>query len=140
MNPKSGKAGSAVPPAAPEVAEEADVADPGEVAKVKAEQLRAKKGKYGSTQVKPFKPAQSDEDEESAGGEDARPTSWIEIELIDEDDQPVPGERYRLILPDGSEATGTLDNNGLARIDGIDPAGTCQIAFTNLDQEAWEWA
>ena len=28
-------------------------------------------------------------------------TSWIEIALVDEADQPIPGERYELRLPDG---------------------------------------
>ena len=66
-----------------------------------------------------------------------RKTSWIEIELVDEDDQPVPGEKYKVTLPDESVATGTLDENGFARIDGIE-SGTCQITFPNLDKDAWE--
>ena len=32
---------------------------------------------------------------------------------------------------------GTLDNNGFARVDGIDP-GTCKITFPELDKDAWE--
>ena len=64
--------------------------------------------------------------------------TWIEIELVDEDDQPVPGERYRVTLPDGkTQATGTTDNEGRARIRGIQ-AGQCQITFPDLDQDAWE--
>ena len=66
--------------------------------------------------------------------------SWIEIELVDEEDNPVPGQAYRVTLPDGTTvAEGTLDENGRARVDGIDP-GTCQITFPDLDQEAWERA
>jgi len=126
MNPKSGKAGSPVSPAAPTAAEEADKADPGEVAKTKAEQIQQAKGKYGSQKVKPFK---SDEEKKS----------WIEIEMVDEEDNPVPGERYEITVPDGSVASGTLDSKGFARIDGIDP-GTCQITFSELDKEAWEFA
>jgi type VI secretion system secreted protein VgrG len=66
-------------------------------------------------------------------------TSWIEIELVDEEDNPVPGERYQITLPDGSVARGTLDENGFARIDGIEP-GTCQVTFPDFDQDAWEEA
>ena len=44
-----------------------------------------------------------------------------------------------ITLPDGTVAQGTLDNNGFARVDGIDP-GSCQITFPNLDTEAWERA
>lgn len=129
MNPKDGKAGQAVVPAAPEVAEDADVANPGEVAKIKAKQIEKKEGKYGSEQVKPHKPTEEDIEEKS----------WIEIELVDEEDEPVPGEKYKITLPDGSVAQGTLDQNGFARVEGID-SGTCQITFPMLDKDAWETA
>jgi type VI secretion system secreted protein VgrG len=63
---------------------------------------------------------------------------WIEIELVDEDGNPVPGEPYRITLPDGSTvADGTLNEKGWARVDHIDP-GTCQVTFPNLDKDAWE--
>ncbi len=70
--------------------------------------------------------------------EEEKKKSWIEIELVDEEDNPVPGERYRITLPDGKTlAEGRLDDKGFARVDGIDP-GTCQITFPDLDKEAWE--
>jgi uncharacterized protein (DUF2345 family) len=112
--------------------EEADVADPGEVAEAKAEQIEKKSGKYGSTPVKPYKPPESEEEAE-------KKTAWIEIELVDEEDEPVPGEKYEVKLPDGSVAKGTLDGDGFARIDGIEP-GTCEISFPKLDKDAWEKA
>jgi type VI secretion system secreted protein VgrG len=62
---------------------------------------------------------------------------WIEIELRDEEDNPVAGERYQVTLPDGAAASGTLDDKGRARVDHIDP-GNCQVTFPNLDQDAWE--
>ncbi|MFZ2148951.1 MAG: hypothetical protein WAV28_17205 [Sedimentisphaerales bacterium] len=124
MGKKSGKAGSPVSPAAPDTAEDADIADPGKMAEVKAEQLEKKEGKYGSEQVTPHKP-----DEEK--------TSWIEIEMVDEEDEPVTGEKYKITLPDDSVAEGTLDGKGFARVEGIDP-GTCKITFPELDKDAWE--
>ena len=124
-SPKSGKAGSAVDPAAPKSAEEADKANPGEVDKIKSEQLQTKSGKYGSEKVKTHKP-------------DKKKKSWIEIVMVDEDKKPVPGQKYRITLPDGETvAEGTLDDKGFARVDGIDP-GTCKITFPELDKEAWE--
>jgi type VI secretion system secreted protein VgrG len=132
MSPKSGKAGSAVSPAEPTAAEDADVADPGEVAKIKAEQIKAGTGKYGKTQLKPAKP---DDDKDSKTKK-----SWIEIQMKDEADQPVAGEAYQITLPDGeSVASGTLDEKGFARVEGIEP-GSCKITFPNLDKSAWEEA
>jgi len=124
MGKKSGKAGSPVSPAAPDAAEDADIADPGKVDEIKAEQIKTKSGKYGSEKVKPYKA-----DEEK--------TSWIEIEMVDEEDEPVTGEIYKITLPDDSVAQGSLDNKGFARIEGIDP-GTCKITFPDLDKDAWE--
>lgn len=124
-SPKTGNAGSAVTPADPTEAQEADNADPGEVETIKAEQQQAQAGKYGAVKLKPCKP-------------DPEKKSWIEIELVDEEKQPVPGERYKITLPDGEKiAEGTLDEKGFARVEGIDP-GTCKITFPDLDKEAWE--
>ena len=55
---------------------------------------------------------------------------------MDEQDNPVPGEKYEITLPDGSVASGTLDEKGLARVDGIDP-GLCQITFPELHRTTW---
>ena len=134
MNPKTGSAGRAVSPCAPEVADEADVADPGEVAKIKAKQIQNKEGKYGTTSFEPHRPADEDEQED----EESEETTWIEIEMVDEEDNPVPGERYAVTLPNGRVARGTLDENGFARINGIRPPGNCRIEFPDLDREACE--
>ena len=129
MSKKSGNAGSPVSPAAPDAAEDADIADPGKMAEIKAEQLEKKEGKYGSEQVKPHKPPATEEEAEEK--------SWIEIEMVDEEDEPVPGEKYKITLPDDSVAEGTLDGKGFARIEGIDP-GTGNISFPELDKDAGE--
>ncbi|HEX5046091.1 MAG TPA: hypothetical protein VFX89_03140 [Gammaproteobacteria bacterium] len=130
MNPKSGKAGKAVAPAKPNKAEDADVADPGKVEEAKTAQQQQKTGKYGEAQPKPHKPP--DENDETTTKK-----SWIEIELVDEANEPVPGEVYEITLPDGSVAKGTLDGKGFARVEGIEP-GTCQVTFPDLDKDAWE--
>jgi hypothetical protein len=71
-----------------------------------------------------------------AGGDKLRLRTWIEVQLVGEDDQPIPNVRYVLTLPGGDTRTGTLDANGCVRIDGL-PAGTCKVSFPDLDQEAW---
>ena len=65
------------------------------------------------------------------------PTAWIEIVLVGEDDKPIPGERYRIKLPDGAIKEGELDAEGCARCEGI-ARGQCQVTFPDLDKDAWE--
>ena len=141
MTKKSGTAGTPVEPAAPVAPHEADNADPGAVEEIKAEQRQAQSGKYGSVKAKPFQPpaavggASSQAQPEENANE--KKQSWIEIELVGEDDQPIPGEKYQITLPDGRVAEGTLDHNGFARVEGFEP-GACRVTFPALDQAAWE--
>ncbi len=62
---------------------------------------------------------------------------WIEIEMVDDSERPVPGERYQVELPDGFIREGTLDDNGLARLEGIEE-GSCKVSFPNVDADAWK--
>jgi hypothetical protein len=63
-------------------------------------------------------------------------TAWTEIELVDEDGLPVPGEPFVLTPAGGAPVQGTLDANGRARVDGL-PQGSCQVSFPRLDAAAW---
>ena len=65
--------------------------------------------------------------------------TWIEIVLVDDEGSPVANARYRLELPDGSAKSGTLDRNGHAFINGIDP-GTCKVTFPDFDGREWKTA
>lgn len=132
MGKKSGKAGSPVLPAAPDTTEDADIADSGKMAEVKAEQVKKEQGKYGTEPEKPHKAPQNEEDTE-----DEEKKSWIEIEMVGEDDKPIPGEKYKIALPDDTVAQGTLDEKGFARIEGIAEPGTCKVTFPDIDKEAW---
>jgi type VI secretion system secreted protein VgrG len=62
--------------------------------------------------------------------------SWVKIRLLDEEQKPCPGEKYRVTTPEGNVHEGSLDANGMAHIGGIDP-GMCQITFPELDRTAW---
>jgi type VI secretion system secreted protein VgrG len=131
--PTPGQAGAAVSPADPKPAQEADKADPGAVEQIKAEQRQTQTGKYGSAQTQPNKPPKTDE-------EKAKRKSWIEIELLDQKNKPVPGEPYVITLADGKTVTGgTLDEKGFARVDGIEP-GSCKVSFPRLHKDAWKRA
>jgi type VI secretion system secreted protein VgrG len=129
MKPRSGKAGKPVDPAAPAPSEEA----------ASSRQRESEAGEAGgaggagesaSRNAEPHKPPTTEEEEQEK-------SAWIEIEMVDEADEPVPGVVYRITLPDGTVADGTLDEKGSAKVVGIVP-GTCQVSFPDLDQEAWE--
>ncbi|MFA6045789.1 MAG: hypothetical protein WC718_12470 [Phycisphaerales bacterium] len=130
-SPKSIKSASIVAPAAPEAVIEAITADPGEVSAAKSDALATASGSFGSIKL----PAHPGEPPENA--EAATELTWIEIELVGEDSKPIAGEPYRVITPEGTEASGTLDEKGFARIDYIQP-GTCKVSFPKLDKDAWK--
>lgn len=66
-----------------------------------------------------------------------RDTSWVEIELVDEQGQPWPGEPYEITYPDGKIRQGYLDDKGQAYI-GLPKPIAAQVSFPKLDAEAWE--
>lgn len=125
----TGVAGSLVPPAAVKAAMIADNADPGSKEPTYKNQMEAMTPTQATLAAAPTHDPSSEENKEKK--------HWIEIELVDEDGNPVPGEEYAITLPDGSVSSGTLDERGFARVDGIDP-GSCKVTFPNLDKDAWE--
>ena len=143
MGKKSGKAGKIVPPAAPDEAQEPDEADELKKTKSKSKGKRSEeKRRPGEKKTKPYKPPPPEEakTEEEKQTEEEEKASWIEIELVGEDGEGIPGEKYRITLPDGETvAEGTLNGKGLVRIEGIEK-GECKVCFPNLDKEAWEKA
>jgi hypothetical protein len=68
-----------------------------------------------------------------------RERHWIEIQVIDEDNNPVSGVSYLILTPDGQDYSGVTDSEGLARVDNIVP-GQCKISFPELDRDAWRAA
>ncbi|MCK4341528.1 MAG: type VI secretion system tip protein VgrG [Phycisphaerae bacterium] len=126
----SAGSGSAVSPTAPEAPTDAITATPGQdTTYTGGEELPP-------GEVEPEAPGLVWEPEEV----EEKITSWIEIELVDEDGQPVPGERYEITMPDGETIKkGTTSNKGQAHVSVPEP-GTCQISFPALDAEAWERA
>ena len=80
-----------------------------------------------------------EEEQPAPAPEEKKKKTWIEIELVDDDDNPVPNARFRLELPDGTMKSGTLGDNGKARITGIEP-GTCKVSFLDVDASEWEMA
>ncbi len=56
---------------------------------------------------------------------------WIEIELFDDDEKPIPNEEYIFCLPNGEIRKGKLDGNGFKKEEGV-PPGKCEVKFPNL--------
>lgn len=61
---------------------------------------------------------------------------WIEVVLLDKDNEPIPGEHYELRLPDQSLRKGRLNREGSVKFEGI-VAGDASIAFPGIDAQEW---
>jgi len=72
--------------------------------------------------------------------EDEEEKSWLEVELIDEADEPVAGEKVLVTLPDGKVYTGRTGPDGVLKVTGVEKGATCKICFPDLDKDAWEKA
>ncbi|WP_394823277.1 hypothetical protein [Pendulispora albinea] len=63
--------------------------------------------------------------------------AWIAIELVTKKDaSPVAEARYAIKVPDGSRRSGSLDDQGRARVERID-AGVCHIDFPDYVPREW---
>ena len=59
---------------------------------------------------------------------------WIELQFNDRLGNPLKNENYVIILPDGSEKKGQLDEKGYAKIEGI-PPGAFMVELPDLDSK-----
>jgi hypothetical protein len=64
-------------------------------------------------------------------------TTWIEIQLLGEDNVGIADAAFLVVAADGKEFRGKTDAYGLARLEGV-IKGDCSISFPILDQEAWD--
>ena len=115
--PASGIAASLVAPAKPVIAKLATRADPGKVFE------------GGGDGDEPEHDPDAEENQDK--------THYIEVQLVDEEGNPVTGERVKFKLPNGKIATRITNEEGVAKVVRIDP-GNCEISFPGLDDKAWE--
>jgi len=65
-------------------------------------------------------------------------TTWIDIKLVGEDDEPIPNVRFQVFRPDNTLlGQGRLDHNGYGGFERIDD-GAYEVCFPDLDEDAWE--
>ncbi|MFY9510823.1 MAG: hypothetical protein WAQ05_07605, partial [Rubrivivax sp.] len=60
---------------------------------------------------------------------------WIEVQLLDEAGDPVAGEPWHIVCPDGESREGVTDGRGMIRLDGIAP-GVCRLSWLARDVQA----
>jgi hypothetical protein len=58
--------------------------------------------------------------------------NWIEIECLDPDGNPLSNVEFILFLPDGSQKTGTLNDEGYYKAENI-PRGECKVMLLGYD-------
>lgn len=74
----------------------------------------------------------SDDADIPANNEPPPALTFIEIELLDHEGEPVANEPYWIRDPEGNEYTGNTDASGMARVDSI-VTGICQVSFPERD-------
>ena len=57
---------------------------------------------------------------------------WIEFSLVNTENKPLANQPYVLTDPTGERISGTLDNNGYAKVGPV-KAGLCSVEFPELD-------
>lgn len=67
---------------------------------------------------------------------DKKKRSWIEIVLVDRENNPVANESCNITLSDGTTRSATTDRSGKVRLQGI-PQGICRVSFPNIDGREW---
>lgn len=64
-------------------------------------------------------------------------THWIHVVVVDEDDQPLAGVRYRIELTDGRVREGRTNPEGGIYFDEL-PAGECSLSLLDHDEKLWD--
>ncbi len=128
--PSSGSPPQIEAPQAPDAAKEADKAEAGQVSSSTATTIDP--ATYGSATSGSSEAASSQSDP----GQSTGPLTWVGVKLFNQQNQPVPGVTYKIKMSDGSEQTGTLDEEGKARVEGV-PQGSVEITFPDLHPDEW---
>jgi type VI secretion system secreted protein VgrG len=59
---------------------------------------------------------------------------FVELQLVDEDGNPVANAKYELHVPNGEVKKGSLDGSGKARVENV-PPGACRVVFPDFGEQ-----
>ncbi len=76
----------------------------------------------------PFCEICEEEAKRESAKKDTANDSWIAFTVVDRDNNPLIGQKYRLETPDGKVHEGITDGKGNVRVEGIQQ-GSCKITF-----------
>lgn len=95
----------------------------------------AKDRLYGDWNINPVsnKTAEPVQTEPISGPADA----WVEIKIVDAEENPVSWVKYELVLPGGKIENGMTGSDGMIRYLDINK-GQCQFSLSDLDDPTWE--
>ncbi len=129
-SPKSGTACSAELPESPLNADDAAVADPGQQTSMKETQAG-----QGANQQQAGQGANG---QQAGAGQEKKEENtkphWLGIELKDDEGNPIPGEEYKVKLPDGTIKSGRLDDLGKAMVENVPEGGTAEVFFPRIHE------
>ncbi len=64
-------------------------------------------------------------------------TDWIEVRLLNQDQEPIRGCVLTFVLPNNQVVSGVTDTDGVSRIDRIKP-GSCTVSLNDADRGIWK--
>lgn len=71
--------------------------------------------------------------------DDAPEDTWIEVLVVDDDDEPVAGVEYEIELSDGRVRRGRTSEHGILRHEGM-PPGSCKVTLLSVEASGWDRA
>ncbi|MDA8140074.1 MAG: type VI secretion system tip protein TssI/VgrG [Desulfobacteraceae bacterium] len=66
----------------------------------------------------------------------ANESAWIEVQLLDDQDQPKAGEQFYITAANGKQYSGVTNAQGIGRVEKL-PPGMCRLDFARLDKDLW---
>jgi hypothetical protein len=130
-SPESSITPSPVAPAAPAAPAAPGDGQTGQASSASGSPASPTNPQGGNQTVDPYRPPGS-----QTPGQQTVNTHWIEVELKDQNGRPVSGEPCVIVFSDNVQWSGTLDQHGFVRVEGVAP-GTAKVNFPNRDRSLW---